>query len=49
MSVHSIVHHCCREQLLHTIPWHLPEEEEDAKPIQQTNQLKGKGLVNPFV
>lgn len=39
------VHQSRQEQFLHARPWYLLEE--DAKPIHQANQLKGKGLVKP--
>ena len=27
VSVHRVGHQCCQEQILHTMAWHLPEEE----------------------
>lgn len=45
MSVRGTVCQSCQEQLLCTMPWCLPEE--GGKPIQQTHQLQGEGLVKP--
>lgn len=45
MSVRRIVRQSCQEQLLRTMPWYVPEE--GGKPIRQTHQLQGEGLVKP--
>lgn len=40
MGVGSSVHQCCEDQLLHTVPGHLPEEEK--MPSQSTRHSNSR-------